>query len=85
MLDLPRIHKWSINNRVQLMLKFSIWFIPKKAIVIPSKILLKPGTIVITAIETQREVSAIIRWNYNTEEIHGFKLKPSTIPLKGKV
>lgn len=65
MLDLPWIQKGTINNRVQLMLKFSIWFIAKKAIVVPSKILLKPGIIVITAIETQREVSAIIRWNYN--------------------
>ena len=52
---------------------------------VPSKILLKPDTIVITAIETQREVLAIITWNYNTEEIHRLKLKPSTIPLKRKI
>lgn len=43
------------------------------------------GAIVIAAIETQREVLAIISLNYNIKEIWGFKLKSFTIHLKRKI
>lgn len=57
------------------MLKVSIGLI-SKAIMVPSQILIILCTIVIAAMETQREVLAIISVNYNTNETQEFKLKP---------
>lgn len=65
------------------MLKVSIGLI-SKAIMVPSQILIILCTIVIAAMETQREVLATISVNYNTNETQEFKLKPSTIPLERK-
>lgn len=47
-----------------------------KAIMVPSQILIILCTIVIAAIETQREVLALISINYNANETLEFKLKP---------
>lgn len=65
------------------MLKVSIGLI-SKAIMVPSQILIILRTIVIAAMETQREVLDIISVNYNTNKTQEFKLRPSTIPFERK-